>query len=69
MKLEEEATCVAEDRSHLIASPERCGGCSAILTYWLHISRLAVSKCCHGLFSGLTMKVEKEGRRSPAAIR
>lgn len=35
MKFEEEATCVAEDGSHLVASPERCGGCSAVLTYWL----------------------------------
>lgn len=47
MKLEEEATCIAKDRSHLIAPPEWCGGCSAILTYWLQISELAVSEGRH----------------------
>ena len=44
MKLQKEATCVAEDRSHLIASPERGCGCGTILTYWLQVSKLAVSK-------------------------
>lgn len=68
MKLEEEATCVAKDGSHLIASPERCGGCSAILTYWLKMSRLAVSKCCH-ILSTFTGRLRKIERGSPAAIR
>lgn len=44
VKLKKEATCVAEDGSHLVASPERSGGCSTILTYWLRIPKLAVSK-------------------------
>lgn len=44
VKLKKEATCVAEDRSHLVASPKRGGGCGTILTYWLQVSKLAVSK-------------------------
>ena len=35
MKLEEEATCIAEDGSHLVASPERCCRRSTVLAYWL----------------------------------
>ena len=68
MKLEKEATCVAKDGSYLVASPERCGGCSTILTYGLKMSRLAVSKGCH-IVSTLTGRVRKIERGPPAAIR
>ena len=67
MKLEEEATCIAEDRSHLIAPPEWCGGRSAILTYWLQIPRLAVSKSRHNFqdneWEGLKEKRECRQQR------
>ena len=35
MKLEEKAACIAEDRSQLVPSPERCRRCSTVLAYRL----------------------------------
>ena len=44
MQFEEEATGIAQNRTHLVATPKRCGRCSTILTYWLQISILTVSR-------------------------
>lgn len=45
VQLEEEATCVAEDRTDLIASPERSRRCGAVLARWLgHLVSLLVHR-------------------------
>ena len=46
MKLQEETTGVAQDRTHLVATPKRRRRGGAILAYWLYMISM-VSKCGH----------------------
>lgn len=49
MKLEEETTGVAQDRTHLVATPERRRRGGAILAYWLYMIAM-ISQCRHCVF-------------------